>query len=75
MGPGPLGLPCCSSVATQRHHFSVNVYFSETVKYGRKIAICGRSMMNMIETAQELGYINMMTKGEKTASQPTHLNF
>ncbi len=27
-------------------------------KYGRKIAICGRSMINMIETARELGYIN-----------------
>ena len=27
-------------------------------KYGRKIAICGRGMINMIETARELGYIN-----------------
>ena len=27
-------------------------------KYGRKIAVCGRSMINMIETARELGYIN-----------------
>ena len=27
------------------------------VKYGRKIAVCGRSMINMIETAKELGYI------------------
>ena len=27
------------------------------VKYGRKIAVCGRSMINMIETARELGYI------------------
>ncbi len=27
------------------------------VKYNRKIAICGRSMVNMIETARELGYI------------------
>ena len=27
-------------------------------KYGRKIAICGRSMINMIETAREIGYIN-----------------
>ncbi len=27
------------------------------VKYNRKIAICGRSMINMIETAKELGYI------------------
>lgn len=25
---------------------------------GRKIAVCGRSMINMIETARELGYIN-----------------
>ena len=28
------------------------------VKYGRKIAICGRSMINMIETAMQIGYIN-----------------
>ena len=28
------------------------------VKYGRKIAVCGRSMVNMITTARELGYIN-----------------
>ena len=28
------------------------------VKYGRKIAVCGRSMINMIETAKGLGYIN-----------------
>ncbi len=27
-------------------------------KYGRKIAVCGRSMINMIETARELGYID-----------------
>ena len=27
------------------------------VKYGRKIAICGRSMINMITTSIELGYI------------------
>lgn len=28
------------------------------VKYGRKIAVCGRSMINMIETAKGLGYID-----------------
>ena len=28
------------------------------VKYGRKIAVCGRSMINMIETAMEIGYID-----------------
>ena len=28
------------------------------VKYGRKIAVCGRSMINMIETARGLGYID-----------------
>ena len=27
-------------------------------KYGRKIAVCGRSMINMIETARKIGYIN-----------------
>ena len=31
---------------------------NSAVKYGRKIAVCGRSMINMIETARELGYIN-----------------
>ena len=29
-----------------------------SVKNNRKIAICGRSMINMIETARELGYID-----------------
>lgn len=44
--------------------FSSNVHrvqqiANSAVKYGRKIAVCGRSMINMIETAQELGYINV----------------
>ena len=30
---------------------------NSAVKYGRKIAVCGRSMINMITTARELGYI------------------
>ena len=30
---------------------------NSAVKYGRKIAVCGRSMINMINTAKELGYI------------------
>ena len=30
---------------------------SSAVKYHRKIAVCGRSMINMISTAKELGYI------------------
>ncbi len=30
---------------------------NSAVKYNRKIAVCGRSMINMIETAKELGYI------------------
>ena len=28
------------------------------IKYGRKIAVCGRSMVNMITTSRELGYID-----------------
>ena len=28
------------------------------VKYNRKIAVCGRSMINMINTAKEIGYID-----------------
>lgn len=28
------------------------------IKYGRKIAVCGRSMINMIETARTLGYMD-----------------
>ena len=31
---------------------------SSAVKYKRKIAVCGRSMINMITTARELGYID-----------------
>ena len=31
---------------------------NSAIKYKRKIAVCGRSMINMIETARELGYIN-----------------
>jgi len=30
---------------------------NSAVKYNRKIAVCGRSMINMIQTARELGYI------------------
>ncbi len=30
---------------------------NSAIKYGRKIAVCGRSMQNMIEAARELGYI------------------
>lgn len=29
------------------------------VKYGRKIAICGRSMQNMIEAAMKIGYVKV----------------
>ncbi len=32
---------------------------NSSVKYGRKIAVCGRSMINMIQTAIELGYIKV----------------
>lgn len=32
---------------------------NSSVEYGRKIAVCGRSMINMIETAIELGYIQV----------------
>ena len=31
---------------------------NSAVKFRRKIAICGRSMVNIIKTARELGYIN-----------------
>ena len=31
---------------------------NSAIKYHRKIAVCGRSMINMIETAKELGYIH-----------------
>ncbi len=31
---------------------------NSAVKYGRKIAVCGRSMINMITTARQLGYID-----------------
>lgn len=30
---------------------------NSAIKYGRKVAVCGRSMINMINTARDLGYI------------------
>ena len=44
--------------------FSSNVHrvqqiVNSAVKYRRKVAICGRSMINMIETARKLGYIKV----------------
>lgn len=44
--------------------FASNVHrvqqiINSSVKYGRKIAICGRSMVKMIETAVELGYMEV----------------
>ena len=32
---------------------------NSSIKYGRKIAVCGRSMMNMINAAIEFGYIDV----------------
>ncbi len=32
---------------------------NSAVKYGRKVAVCGRSMINMITAARELGYIQV----------------
>ena len=32
---------------------------NSAVKYGRKVAICGRSMINTIETARKFGYIKV----------------
>lgn len=44
--------------------FSSNVHriqqiVNSAVKYGRKVAICGRSMVNTIETARKFGYIKV----------------
>ena len=44
--------------------FASNVHrvqqiLSSAVKHGRKVAVCGRSMINMIETATNLGYIQV----------------
>ncbi len=44
--------------------FSSNIHriqqiFNLAVKYGRKVAISGRSMMNVISVADELGYFNI----------------
>lgn len=32
---------------------------NSAVKYGRKVSVCGRSMINVIKTAIELGYMNV----------------
>lgn len=32
---------------------------NSAVKYGRKVAVCGRSMINMIDTARSIGYIDV----------------
>ena len=32
---------------------------NSAVKYGRKVSVCGRSMINVINTAMELGYIDV----------------
>ena len=32
---------------------------NSAVKYGRKVSVCGRSMINVIKTAMELGYIDV----------------
>lgn len=44
--------------------FSSNVHrvqqiVNSALKYNRKIAVCGRSMVNMIDTARKLGYIKV----------------
>lgn len=44
--------------------FSSNVHrvqqiINSSVKYGRKVAICGRSMVKVVETACRLGYMNV----------------
>ena len=44
--------------------FSSNVHriqqiVNSAVKYGRKVAVCGRSMVNTIETARKFGYIKV----------------
>lgn len=44
--------------------FASNVHrvqqiLNSAVKYKRKVAVCGRSMINMIETAMKIGYIDV----------------
>ena len=40
----------------------VQQIINSAYKYGRKVVVEGRSMVNIIETATELGYINIPDK-------------
>ena len=54
----------CDSTNAERPGFTMTVYrvqqiINSAYKYGRKVVIEGRSMVNIISIAQELGYINI----------------
>lgn len=46
-----------STFASNVHR--VQQIVNSAVKYGRKVAVCGRSMINMIDTARSIGYIDV----------------
>ena len=53
---GTKGRIIVASFASNIHR--IQQIFNSAVKYGRKVSICGRSMVNVVKTAIRLGYLS-----------------
>lgn len=53
---GATGRIIVASFASNIHR--IQQVFNSAVKYGRKVSICGRSMVNVVKTAIKLGYLS-----------------